>query len=133
MLKEYVQRPTHLMTEVNDAQMVFEDGTNGPFGQFKSFYDYDATHYLIHESASCCPNSNVVIVEKDALNGFFIQPWIPKEMLTARCKLEHIEQVYDQENLREIEPSYLKITDNIQKQSITIEVNTTIEFIEKTN
>lgn len=67
ILKEYVKRPTHIITEVHDSTMAFEDGSEAPFGQFKSFYNYEGD-YLLNETSSCCPNSNVVVFSKQFIN-----------------------------------------------------------------
>jgi len=113
LLKEYANRLTHIMTEVNDSSMVFEDGTKGPFGQFKSFYNLDNFYYLIHESASCCPNSNTVLFEKTILNESTLN-----STTAIRCTVTEDEENY-------------KFTDNVNKHSIVIDKTTIDEFIKK--
>lgn len=108
LLQEYVNRPAHIVTEVQDSRMVFEDGTEGPFGQFKSLYTYDNLHYLIHESASCCPNSNTIIIEKYIFNEDMT--------MKSRCTITEFEENY-------------KFTDSILKQTIVIDKKTIEEFI----
>ena len=115
MLKEYVNRPTHIITEVNDSRMIFEDGAEGPFGQFKSFYEYDEQHYLIHESASCCPNSNTITFEKTIISKLSIND---DTVTSVRCTI-----TVDDENF--------KFTDNIMKQSTVVDKKTIDEFIKK--